>query len=71
MGGLFFNWSIRLKPRQKPAPPPIDSKGLVRIYVDIPAEMARRFNILAATRGVPKRALMTDIVGAALAAAKV
>ena len=42
------------------------SKGTQRVYVDLPADLVRRFNILAATRALPKRTLLSQIVEAAL-----
>ena len=40
----------------------VDSKGRVRLYVDVPAEVARRFSVLAALRGVSKRDLLAQIL---------
>lgn len=50
---------------------PTDSKGNKRVYIDLPANSARRFNVLAAMRGVPKRELLAQIVEEALKAANV
>ena len=52
-------------------PDTTDSRGSKRVYIDLPAESVRRFNILAATRGVAKRALLAQIVEEALKAAKI
>lgn len=46
------------------------STGTQRVYVDLPAESVRRFNVLAAMRSMPKRLLLTQIVEEALKAAK-
>lgn len=46
------------------------SSGTQRVYVDLPADSVRRFNVLAAMRSMPKRALLTQIVEEALKAAK-
>lgn len=46
------------------------STGTMRVYVDLPVESARRFNVLAAMRSMPKRVLLTEIVEEALKAAK-
>lgn len=48
-----------------------DSKGNVRVYIDLPPELVRRFNVLAAMRSVAKRVLLAQIVEEALTAAKV
>lgn len=53
-----------------PTPPPTDAKGNVRVYVDLPAELARKFNVLAASRGIPKRILLAEVVKAAVADVK-
>lgn len=47
-----------------------DSRGTQRVYVDLPADLVRRFNVLAATRGMPKRGLLAQIVEDAVKAAK-
>lgn len=65
-----------MNPKSKPATPPrgpplTDSRGSVRVYIDLPADVVRQFNILAATRGVPKRTLLADIVRAAVADVKI
>lgn len=57
-----------------PAPPakatPTDSRGNVRVYIDLPSDLVRRFNVMAASRDQPRRALLAEIVRDALAAAK-
>jgi len=48
-----------------PAPAPlsaVDSKGNRRIYVDLPAPLITRMNVLAAMRSVTKRALITMLL---------
>lgn len=55
-------------PRQRASA--ITSSGTQRVYIDLPVDAVRRFNVLAATRGVPKRALLAEIVEEALKAAK-
>ncbi|RTL17983.1 MAG: hypothetical protein EKK55_21905 [Rhodocyclaceae bacterium] len=53
-----------MAPKRTPAPKPATttSKGTKRVYIDLPVDLARRFNILAATRSVGKRALLAQIV---------
>lgn len=61
----------KLKP-PAPAPSPpaktavVDSRGYVRVYIDLPPDIVRRFNIMAATRGQPKRVLLAELVRNAL-----
>lgn len=66
------------KQTSPPAPTPaqaVDSKGNRRIYVDLPAPLITRMNVLAAMRSVTKRALvttlLTEAVNRAAAEAKV
>lgn len=47
-----------------------DSRGMKRVYVDLPAASVQRFNVLAAMRNMPKRMLLASIVEEALKAAK-
>ena len=49
-----------------PALVPADSKGNRRIYADLPASLITKFNILAATRGVTKRSLITTLLADAI-----
>lgn len=42
-----------------------------RVYIDLPVESVRRFNVLAAMRSMPKRKLLEAIVEDALKAANV
>jgi hypothetical protein len=61
------------KPKPKapaPAPAPVDSRGNVRVYIDLPPDVARKFNVLAAMRGVAKRVLLAEIVRDAVAEVK-
>lgn len=55
----------------RPATAPTDSRGTMRVYVDLPKESVRRFNVLAAMRGMPKRALLAQIVEEAVKAANI
>lgn len=56
----------------KGAPKPATTtRGTTRVYVDLPAESVRRFNVLAAMRAVPKRLLLAQIVEDALKEANV
>lgn len=54
--------------------PMVDSKGNRRIYVDLPASLITRMNVLAAMRGLQKRVLiatlLTDAINRAAAEAK-
>ena len=54
-----------------PAPPTTDAKGNLRVYIDLPTDVVRRFNVLAAMRGVPKRTLLAEIVRLAVADVKI
>lgn len=54
-----------------PKPATTTTRGTVRVYVDLPAESVRRFNVLAAMRSVPKRLLLTQIVEDVLKDAKI
>jgi len=47
-----------------------DSRGTMRVYIDLPVESVRRFNVLAATLSMPKRTLLAQIVEDALKASK-
>lgn len=47
----------------------VDSKGNRRIYVDLPASLIVRFNVLAAMKGVTKRALLTTLLSDAISRA--
>lgn len=44
----------------------VDSRGYTRVYIDLPPDIVRRFNIMAATRGQPKRTLLAELVRNAL-----
>ncbi len=44
------------------SPPMVDSKGNRRVYVDLPASLITRMNVLAAMRSVTKRALITSLL---------
>lgn len=61
---------MNAKARPKAAAPPPDSKGNIRVYIDLPGDVARKFNVLAAMRGVPKRLLLAEIVRTAVADVK-
>lgn len=54
--------------------PAVDSKGNRRIYVDLPAPLITRMNVLAAMRGMQKRVLiatlLTDAINRAATEAK-
>jgi predicted DNA-binding protein len=50
--------------------PPVDVRGQVRVYIDLPRELAHKLNVLAALRGKAKRALLAEIVSAAVAEVK-
>ena len=47
------------------------SSGTQRVYVDLPTELVRKFNVLAAMRSQPKRALLAQIVEEAVTSAKI
>lgn len=58
---------------KKPAPPAaipqavvVDSKGNQRVYVDLPRALVLKFNVLAAMKGVTKRAYMTALFSEAI-----
>lgn len=44
----------------------IDSKGNRRIYVDLPAQLITRLNVLAAMKNVTKRGLVTQLLSDAI-----
>jgi hypothetical protein len=44
----------------------VDSKGNQRVYVDLPRALVVKFNVLAAMRGVTKRAYMTALFSDAI-----
>ena len=48
----------------------VDSRGTQRVYIDLPKDSVQRFNVLAAMRSMPKRALLAQIVEEALKANK-
>lgn len=49
------------------ADPGQDSRGNVRLYADIPEQVAKEFKILAIRRGVTYRALMARLIMDAVA----
>lgn len=49
-------------PRQRTTGPPIDARGNVRIYTDVPKAIAQEFAILAVRRDTTKRALMAKLI---------
>ncbi len=56
---------MAIKKTASAAPPPtqaVDSKGNRRIYADIPDALVKKFNVLAAMRGVTKRSLITALL---------
>lgn len=59
----------RTAPAKKPATR--TSSGTQRVYVDLPTELVRKFNVLAAMRSQPKRALLAQIVEEAVTSAKI
>lgn len=68
---------MAIKKQTPPAPAPApaaDSKGNRRVYVDLPAPLITRMNVLAAMRSVTKRALiaslLTDAINRASSEAK-
>lgn len=53
-----------------PDPPSADSHGNIRVYIDLPSDLVRKFNVLAAMRGIPKRILLAEMVRDAVADVK-
>ena len=47
-----------------------DSAGNVRVYIDLPAELVHKLNVLAALKNKAKRKLLAEIVSAAVAEVK-
>lgn len=45
----------------------VSKNGDVRVYFDLPADLGRKLNILAASLDKPKREVLADIVTAAVA----
>jgi hypothetical protein len=55
--------SYRPKPGAKERRAPgTDARGNQRVYIDIPGDLVRKLNVLAAMRSVSKRALIADLV---------
>ncbi len=67
---------MKATPRKPPAqsaprvPQVPDSRGNVRVYIDLPSALVRKFNVLAAMRGLSKRGLLAQIVEQAVNDAK-
>ena len=53
-------------PAPAPAPAPADAKGNRRLYADVPAPLITRLNVLAAMKGVTKRALIASLLSDAI-----
>lgn len=54
----------RVSPIKKP---PQDSRGNMRLYTDIPVNVAQEFAVLAIRRGLSKRDLMAELIMNAVA----
>ncbi len=50
------------QPARRTTGPPVDSRGNVRIYTDVPKNIAQEFSILAVRRETSKRALMAELI---------
>lgn len=50
------------EPRNRNNGPPVDARGNVRIYTDVPKAIAQEFAILAVRRETTKRALMAKLI---------
>lgn len=44
-----------------------DSRGMVRVYVDLPKNVAQELAVLAVRRDVPKKTLVAELIMSAVA----